>query len=144
MIVEIDDGSPLPPYEQLRQQVASMITAGVLEPGLRLPPIRQLAADLELAPGTVARAYRELETDGLVVAGGRRGTHVASRDDWARTLGSDEAETRLQQAAQRYATLARQLRVSTHEALMTVQGALEDTTGASQAVTSQDPASADA
>lgn len=132
MIVEIDDRSPLPPYEQLRQQVTSMIAAGVLEPGLRLPPIRQLAADLELAPGTVARAYRELETDGLVVAGGRRGTHVASREDWARTLGSNEAETRLQQAAQRYATLARQLGVSTHEALMTVQGALEDMTGASQ------------
>ena len=144
MIVEIDDRSPLPPYEQLRQQVTSMITAGTLQPGLRLPPIRQLAADLDLAPGTVARAYRELETDGLVVAGGRRGTHVASRDDWARTLGSDEAQSRLQQAAERYATLARQLGVSTKQALTTVQEALEDTPGESQPFTSQNPATADA
>ena len=144
MIVEIDDRSPLPPYEQLRQQITSMITAGTLESGLRLPPIRQLAADLDLAPGTVARAYRELETDGLVVAGGRRGTHVARREDWARDVGADRAEARLRQAAERYATLARQLGVPAAEALSTVRRALDTTGRRSQDTTSPDQATAEA
>ena len=48
-------GDPTPPYEQLRRQLTELISAGVLAPGDRLPPLRQLAADLGLAVGTVAR-----------------------------------------------------------------------------------------
>jgi DNA-binding transcriptional regulator YhcF (GntR family) len=62
----VDTADPTPPYEQLRRQLAGLIRSGVLEPGGRLPPLRQLAADLGLAVGTVARAYRELESAGLV------------------------------------------------------------------------------
>jgi GntR family transcriptional regulator len=76
VIVEVDPTVSTPPYEQLRLQVAAAIRGGVLTPGQQLPPIRQLAADLELAPGTVARAYRELEAAGLVASRGRRGTRV--------------------------------------------------------------------
>jgi DNA-binding transcriptional regulator YhcF (GntR family) len=61
----------IPPYEQLRRQLAQLIRSGALTPGQRLPPLRQLAGDLGLAVGTVARTYRELEADGLVTA--RRG-----------------------------------------------------------------------
>jgi len=61
----------IPPYEQLRRQLTELIGSGALTPGQRLPPLRQLAADLGLAVGTVARTYRELEADGLVTA--RRG-----------------------------------------------------------------------
>lgn len=60
--------SPVPPYEQLREQIAGLIATGLLQAGQRLPPVRQLAADLGLAGGTVARAYRELEQAGLVEA----------------------------------------------------------------------------
>ena len=76
MILEIDPGSPLAPYEQLRQQVTALVLAGGVEPGERLPSIRQLANDLRLAGGTVARAYRELESDGVVSTHGRHGTVV--------------------------------------------------------------------
>ncbi len=79
MIVEIDPASDLPPYEQLRRQVAALIAVGTLPADTRLPPIRQLAADLDLAAGTVARAYRELERDGLVQTRGRHGTVVAAQ-----------------------------------------------------------------
>jgi DNA-binding transcriptional regulator YhcF (GntR family) len=51
-------GDPTPPYEQLRRQLADLIGSGVLTTGDRLPPVRQLAADLGLAAGTVARTYR--------------------------------------------------------------------------------------
>ncbi len=72
----VDTQDPTPPYEQLRRQLADLIGAGVLGPGERLPPLRQLAADLGLAVGTVARTYRELEQSGLVVSRRGAGTRV--------------------------------------------------------------------
>lgn len=77
-IIVIDNSqNALPPYEQIRSQVASMIVAGHLSSGHVLPTIRDLARDLRLAPGTITRAYKELEAEGLVVMAGRRGTMVA-------------------------------------------------------------------
>jgi DNA-binding transcriptional regulator YhcF (GntR family) len=76
VILEIDPGAALPPYEQLRQQVTAHVLGGGLVPGDRLPSIRQLANDLGLAVGTVGRAYRELEADGVVTTHGRHGTVV--------------------------------------------------------------------
>ena len=73
----VDTADPTPPYEQLRRQLAELIRCAVLEPGGRLPPLRQLAADLDLAVGTVARAYRELESAGLVSSRRGGGTRVA-------------------------------------------------------------------
>lgn len=73
----VDTADPTPPYEQLRRQLAALLGSGSLGPGDRLPPVRQLAADLGLATGTVARAYRELEAAGLVVSRAGRGTSVA-------------------------------------------------------------------
>ena len=67
---------PTPPYEQLRRQLVELIQSGVLVPGDRLPPLRQLASDLGLAVGTVARTYRELESGGLVVSRRGGGTRV--------------------------------------------------------------------
>lgn len=76
MIIRLDPDSPVPPYAQLQEQVATMIRSGVLAPDTRLPAIRHLAADLGVATGTVARAYRELEAAGLVATRGRHGTVV--------------------------------------------------------------------
>lgn len=77
--IRVDLASPVPPYEQIRSQVSALATAGVLSPGERLPTIRMLAADLGVAPGTVARAYKELEAEGTVTALRRRGTVIAQR-----------------------------------------------------------------
>jgi GntR family transcriptional regulator len=77
VILEVDPDAALPPYEQLRQQVTALVLGGALATGDRLPAIRQLAKDLGLAGGTVARAYRELEADGVVSTHGRHGTVVA-------------------------------------------------------------------
>jgi DNA-binding transcriptional regulator YhcF (GntR family) len=76
VILEVDPGAALPPYEQLRQQITAHVIGGGLAPGDRLPSIRQLANDLGLAVGTVGRAYRELESDGVVTTHGRHGTLV--------------------------------------------------------------------
>jgi GntR family transcriptional regulator len=69
-----DDSAP--PYEQVRQQLAALVRSGALAGGRRLPPVRQLAADLGLAKGTVARAYQQLEAAGLVVTRRGAGTRV--------------------------------------------------------------------
>jgi DNA-binding transcriptional regulator YhcF (GntR family) len=74
----VDTGDPTPPYEQLRRQLADLIESAVLHPGERLPPLRQLAADLGLAVGTVARAYRELESAGLISSRQGGGTRVTA------------------------------------------------------------------
>ena len=74
----IDTTSRVPPYEQVRTQVAAGAADGTLPAGTRLPTVRQLAAELGVAANTVARAYRELETDGVIVTQGRRGTFVSS------------------------------------------------------------------
>jgi DNA-binding transcriptional regulator YhcF (GntR family) len=74
----VDTASRVPPYEQLRAQLAALVAEGALPPGTRLATVRQMATDLGLAANTVARAYRELEADGVVETHGRRGTFVRS------------------------------------------------------------------
>jgi GntR family transcriptional regulator len=86
---------PTPPYEQLRRQPVELIRYGVLAPGDRLPPVRQLAADLGLAAGTVARTYRELEVAGMVVSRRGGGTRVAA----VPPPGSDPAQALRDRAA---------------------------------------------
>jgi DNA-binding transcriptional regulator YhcF (GntR family) len=76
-IVAVDPGSSLPPFEQVRGQIASAIEDGTMAPAVRLPTVRELAGHLGLAVNTVARAYRELEEVGLVETRGRKGTFVA-------------------------------------------------------------------
>lgn len=80
LVLTLDPDDPTPPYEQLRRQLADLITAGQVGPGDRLPPLRQLAGDLGVAVGTVARAYRELEQEGLLTSRRGGGTRVAGTD----------------------------------------------------------------
>src|SRR5256885_5656991 len=77
--VRIDDSSDRAIHEQIVAQIQEAVATGTLRPGNRLPPVRQLADQLEIAPGTVARAYSELERRGIVVTDGARGTRVAER-----------------------------------------------------------------
>jgi len=75
-IVVLDPTGGNAPYEQVRTQIAAQVHAGRLQPGQKLPTVRALADALGIAVNTVARAYRELEADGVVVTQGRRGTFV--------------------------------------------------------------------
>jgi DNA-binding transcriptional regulator YhcF (GntR family) len=118
--ITVDPDSPTPPYEQIRAQIVTMVEAGTLPAGTHLPTIRQLAADLGLAANTVARAYRELEAGGWVVSRVRHGTTVAARP----TLPQADVRRRLDEAAQVFATLARQLGVDPDQAQAQVQAAL--------------------
>ncbi len=66
------------PFQQIMDQLRSLIEPGELRPGESLPTVRQLAGDLGVAPNTVARAYAELQEEGWLTCEGRRGTRVAT------------------------------------------------------------------
>lgn len=110
MNLEVDTHSPTPHYEQIRSQVAAAVLTGALTPGARLPTIRQLAGDLRLSVNTVARAYRELESEGLVDTLGKKGTFIAERPEAAPSVRSqDERRRLLRQGAITYAATAHSL-----------------------------------
>jgi GntR family transcriptional regulator len=64
MTVNWNDNSPI--YRQLRDRVVAMILDGVLKQGDALPSVRQVAADFQLNPITVSKAYQELVDEALV------------------------------------------------------------------------------
>jgi DNA-binding transcriptional regulator YhcF (GntR family) len=114
-VLPLDPASDRPPFEQLRVQIASRIASGEIPAGTRLPTVRGLATELHLAVNTVARAYRELETDGVVVTEGRRGTFVA--------LTAPAASTEAAEAAAAYAAFARRLGLGLTEATQLIERA---------------------
>jgi DNA-binding transcriptional regulator YhcF (GntR family) len=114
LVLILDPGSSVPPYEQLRSAVAGRVSAGTLPAGTRLPTVRALAADLGLAVNTVAKAYRALEADGVIETRGRAGTFVAST---ALAGVGEEVE----QLAADYALAARRAGLTAPEAAALVQ-----------------------
>jgi len=120
--VSVDTDSPVPPYEQLRGHLTAMILSGTLAHDARLPSIRQLAADLGLATGTVARAYRELESDGLIVTRGRNGT-VVSRTSPA--FSAQEIRQRLADAARAFVQAGQQIGASPEHLRRALDDALD-------------------
>ncbi len=114
-VLPLDPSSPEPPYEQLRAQIATRAASGDLPPGTRLPTVRALATDLQLATNTVAKAYRALETDGVISTEGRHGTFIAT----TRSGLSREATA----AAASYVATARRLGLTRTEATRLVEQA---------------------
>ncbi len=79
MKIHLDLKSGVPFYRQIIDQVKSAMATGRLEPGNRLPTVRQLAVDLSVNPNTVSRAYTELELTGLVETHMGSGTFVGQK-----------------------------------------------------------------
>jgi DNA-binding transcriptional regulator YhcF (GntR family) len=115
-MITIDAASAVPPYEQVRVQLAQQINEGALAVGTRLPTVRKLAEDLGLAANTVARSYRELEDAGLVDTRGRAGTFVSATGDRSRAAAA--------KAAREYAATVKALGMDRAEALSIVQAAI--------------------
>lgn len=122
VIITVDPHSPVPPFEQLRMAIRQLIVTGALPIGARLPTVRQLAADLGLAPGTVARAFRELEAEGITESRRRHGTHVRGMP-----VPPDSAERRrrIRDAAAQYAAVVAELGINSDQAIALVRDAIE-------------------
>lgn len=116
--IPLDHRAPMPPYEQLRQAIIARVRSGELAAGAKIPTVRGLAAQLGLAPNTVARAYRELEQDGVLETRGRLGSYIASTGDPTRDVAG--------RAANEYVAVIRRLGLHDEDALNYLRAALND------------------
>lgn len=121
--IDIEDDAGIAPYEQVRAQISEQARAGALPVGYRLPTVRGLAEELGLAANTVAKAYRALESDGVIETRGRNGTFVAA--------AGSAADREAASAAQAYADRVRRLGLSEAAALAAARDALRAAYGAS-------------
>ncbi len=123
MFVHVNSSSGLPLYLQIESQLKHAVAAGALRQGDSLPSVRKLASELRINPNTVARAYQDLERDGMIrtVPGG--GTYVA---DNVPGLLKAEKLKRLRPFALQVAVEGTQLRLSRDEIMKLVQDSLDD------------------
>lgn len=112
MQIQISTGAGVAIYRQIVNQVKYIVASGRLEAGDRLPSIRQLAKQLLINPNTVARAYRELEQEGVIETRQGAGTTVTDR---ALPLARKEKVRILSERIDALLTEARQLGIDHDE-----------------------------
>ena len=122
MLFHVNPSSGLPIYVQIETQLKNAIAAGALKRDQALPSVRKLAAELGINPNTVARAYQELERDGVIASVQGGGTYVA--ENMPRFLKSEKLR-RLQPYARQIAVEGIQLGLREEEIMETVQEELE-------------------
>lgn len=122
MLIHVNASSGVPIYAQIETQVKNAVAAGALKRDETLPSVRKLAMELGINPNTVARAYQELEREGVIstVPGG--GTYVAGHAP--RFLKSEKLR-RLQPYARQIAVEGTQLGLDEKEIMEMVQEELE-------------------
>ncbi|MBB5800352.1 DNA-binding transcriptional regulator YhcF (GntR family) [Saccharothrix ecbatanensis] len=113
--IVVDPDSGVASWRQVRDQLVHLIRVGELPVGSQLPSIRQLARDLGLSVGTVARVYRELETAGALHTARRNGTVVA-----AVPSADTDVAMALAKAAADYVTSAKALGADRQDAVQAV------------------------
>ena len=79
---KIETASFVPIYEQIKREIKARISLGIIKPHESLPSIRDLASELIINPNTVARAYRELEMEGLIYKKKGKGCYVSDSSSW--------------------------------------------------------------
>ena len=126
MILHVNPSSGVPVYLQIEAQVKQVVAAGALKQGEPLLSVRKLAAELRVNPNTVARAYQNLERDGVIrtIPGG--GTYVA--DDHPGLLKSEKLR-RLRPLARQLAVESAQLRLNAEETIKLVEDELGELGG---------------
>lgn len=112
MNIHISQHDGVPIYLQIVNQVKLLIASGRLSPSEELPPIRVLAEQLTVNPNTVARAYRELETAGIVTKKRTTGTYVS---DGGQRLSKDERLRILTERIDALLAEAQQMDIETEE-----------------------------
>ena len=89
-MVHLDYRDAKPIYTQIMDNIHGQVAAGVLQPGDKLPSVRELAAQLSINPNTIQRAYRELEQQGVIETLPGKGCFVCGAEtapDWGKLDG---------------------------------------------------------
>ncbi|PZW36402.1 DNA-binding transcriptional regulator YhcF (GntR family) [Thermosporothrix hazakensis] len=111
-LLVIHHDSSVAPYEQLKEQLRRVIASGSMRAGEKLPPVRQFARDLGLAPNTVVRAYRELKEEGWIELSVGKRARVVSVPP---VLPLEERQQRLSEAVRELLISTQQLGISLEE-----------------------------
>jgi GntR family transcriptional regulator len=100
VVLTVDPRSGVPIYLQVIEQIKRSVALGVLGAGEQLPTVKQLALDLTINPNTVAKAYRELERDGVIETAPGRGSFVKSNGvaETSRAAATDVARVAFETA----------------------------------------------
>jgi GntR family transcriptional regulator len=122
MEFQIDPTSRLPIYRQLGNQIREAAARGKLQPGERLPSVRELSRMLVVNPNTVARVYTELEREGVLITRAGMGVFAAQPGS---ELSRKVRKERLQEAADRFLTEAVHLGFSADEVVALVSGQIK-------------------
>ncbi len=119
MHLHISASDGLPIYLQIVQQIKTLVASGRLAPGEELPPIRVLAEQLVVNANTVARAYRDLATAGVLTNRRTAGTYVA---DGAAPRAQEQCLDALTERVDALLSEARQANVNLQELVELIQG----------------------
>ncbi|MCL2058552.1 MAG: GntR family transcriptional regulator [Oscillospiraceae bacterium] len=96
-MIFINPRNPKPLHEQIKESVLEQISLGLMSPGDRLPSVREMAQSMRIAPNTIQRAYRELETGGVINSYPGRGSFITIHSDGIRERRKGELAARFTQ-----------------------------------------------
>ena len=108
-MIQLDYKSSKPIYEQIVEQMKFNVMKRYLNPGDAIPSVRKLALELKITPGTVAKAYQELERQGVIETIRGKGTFIASK------LEMKPDEDKVERIRQQIRTLIMELRMMGYE-----------------------------
>lgn len=117
MWFRVEPGRGVPIYIQIMDQIRRSVAGGTLSPGEQLPSVRELALQLAINPNTIAKAYQELEREGVVHTLRGRGTFVSQQ---AEALPDSDRLKRLEEAVEKLLVVAYHLRCTPEEVLAAV------------------------
>ena len=114
MWFHIDPSSGTPIYRQIVDQVRQAVASGVMRPGDRLPSVREMAVELAVNPNTIAKAYQELERDGVIETPRGKGSYIADREH---TLSAEERRRQFAEAVDKLVADAYRLGIDSESAV---------------------------
>lgn len=114
MWFHIDPSSGTPIYRQIADQVRQAVASGVMRAGDRLPSVREMALELAVNPNTIAKAYQDLEREGVIETPRGRGSFIADREQ---ALPGAERERQFAEALERVVADAYRLRIDAEKAV---------------------------
>jgi len=117
MYISVDPKSSTPLYVQIKEQMRLAVASGAIKPGEQVPTVRDLATQLRINLNTVARAYRELQSEGLLTSRQGSGTFVSPD---AQAISQTESRQMVRQMLDRVAATARSLQIERDELLALV------------------------
>lgn len=118
---QLDYGDPRPLFEQIKDQIRTMILRGVLPANQQLPSVREMASNLTLNPNTIQKAYRDLEAEGYIYSVRGKGNFAAVLSQQLKT----EQQAQLKKQLGEVLTAMHHLGISQEEAQQWVKAAYE-------------------